>query len=740
MRLKSGDKKRSSHKKGLWTGLTIVILAGLLVQGISAFQYHYTRSMIEYYMDLQVSVQLRMASLRMDTIMKGVEVLASNQVWHVQQHLDDPDYLEKILYNLVNSGGGNLSGAGIAFRPNYYASKGYWYQPYAQRKGDTVIVKQIGSEVHDYVSKDFYETCIKGDTLKWNMPYMDAEGAQDNVTTYALPIRNKQGEPVAVLVVDINVRWISENANKMRWFPSCFSLIITEDGKLVNMPDSELCSTEMANKIASKISDNPFTEKDRGRVIKSFDFYDEEKGRHGRVYYAYKSAETNWMLARMFYDDEVYEDLYDLRKIVLLMALVGLIVLGLVILVFFRNGIKLHRSLVKQERIDGELKIAKAIQTQMLPRKEDALPDNISLYASLTPARDVGGDLYDYILRDGRLFFCIGDVTGKGVPAALLMAVVKAMFRGEARRADKAVDIVETMNRNLSQQITSSYFVTMFVGILDLNTGHLDYCNAGHEAPLLIGGHHADGVSGFTSHSKAGVQPLGVKPNLPIGALTDWNYDGQEMLLDPGDMLFLYTDGLSEAKNVDNHSLGRNRVLALVQSHSGDTVQQLVEFLDAEAHRYAAETEQSDDITLLAISWHGDSIFMKPLMEDIGKLKPFVLKAAQHAGINEKETKRLRLAVEEVVANIINYSGATVIKLQKREEDGQLVMTIDDDGQPFDPTVESTTDLTVPADERPPGGMGIIFLHRMTDGLTYQRIDGHNILTIIKKKTNGYHD
>ena len=740
MRLKSGDKKRSSPQRGLWTGLTIVILAGLLVQGISAFQYHYTRSMIEYYMDLQVSVQLRMASLRMDSIIKGVEVLASNQVWHVQQHLDDPDYLEKILYNLVNSGGGNLSGAGIAFRPHYYANKGYWYQPYAQRKGDSVIVKQIGSKVHDYVSKDFYETCIKGDTLKWNMPYMDAEGAQDNVTTYALPIRNKQGEPVAVLVVDINVRWIGENANKMRWFPSCFSLVITEDGKLVNMPDSELCSTEMANKIGSKISDNPFTEKDRGRVIKSFDFYDEEKGRQGRVYYASKSAETNWMLARMFYDDEVYEDLYDLRKIVLLMALVGLIVLGLVILVFFRNGIKLHRSLVKQERIDGELKIAKAIQTQMLPRKEDALPENISLYASLTPARDVGGDLYDYILRDGRLFFCIGDVTGKGVPAALLMAVVKAMFRGEARRADKAVNIVETMNRNLSQQITSSYFVTMFVGIMDLNTGHLDYCNAGHEAPVLIGGHHADGVSGFTSHSKAAVQPLGVKPNLPIGALTDWNYDGQEMQLDPGDMLFLYTDGLSEAKNVDNHSLGRNRVLALVQSHSGDTAQQLVEFLDAEAHRYAAETEQSDDITLLAISWHGDSIFMKPLMEDIGKLRPFVLKAAQHAGINEKETKRLRLAVEEVVANIINYSGATVIKLQKREEDGQLVMTIDDDGQPFDPTVESTTDLSVPADERPPGGMGIIFLHRMTDGLTYQRIDGHNILTIIKKKTNGYHD
>ena len=237
----------------------------------------------------------------------------------------------------------------------------------------------------------------------------------------------------------------------------------------------------------------------------------------------------------------------------------------------------------------------------------------------------------------------------------------------------------------------------MFVGILDLQTGHLDYCNAGHEAPLLAG------------------QPLPVKPNLPVGALSDWNYEAQEVQLNDGDMLFLYTDGLSEAKNHADQQLGRQHVLELARQHTGDTAQQLVQLMEDEVRRHAADAKQSDDITLLAIKWHSSHLSMKPNMAEMGRLQPYIERVAQQAGIDDKQSKRLRLAVDPP---------------------SSLEITIDDDGQPFDPTEGSATDLSVPPDQRPPGGLGIMLLQKMTDGQEYQRVDGHNILTLWKKIEN----
>jgi sigma-B regulation protein RsbU (phosphoserine phosphatase) len=365
--------------------------------------------------------------------------------------------------------------------------------------------------------------------------------------------------------------------------------------------------------------------------------------------------------------------------------------------------------------MEHELNIAHNIQMALLPQSFPEHSD-IDLYATQTPARDVGGDLYDYFVHNGRLLFCIGDVSGKGVPAALLMAVMRSMFRSEAHRGDSAAEIVETMNRNLCEEYTGGDFVTMFVGILDLSSGCLDYCNAGHEQPVVAG------------------QPLDIKSNLPVGALPDWSFEGQQTQLKPGDMLFLYTDGLSEAKNNEDELLGRKRVRQLASEQSNGTAQQLIEMMEAEVHRHAGDAKQNDDITMLAIKWQPNEMMMSASMDEISCIKPFIAHVAKQAGMEEKEAKRLRLAVEEAVANIINHGQATTINLQAKTDDSQLVLTINDDGQPFDPTVDSSTDFSVPADQRPPGGLGIMFLHEMTDGLEYQRVDGHNVLRIIKGK------
>ena len=441
------------------------------------------------------------------------------------------------------------------------------------------------------------------------------------------------------------------------------------------------------------------------------------------IYYR-KIKYVNWTMAVVVPDDVIMFNGRMLNIIILLTMVLGL----LAIYLFCRHQIKEIADPIAAQKavMEHELTIAHNIQKALLPQSFPEHAD-IDLYATQTPARDVGGDLYDYFVHEGCLVFCIGDVSGKGVPAALLMAVMKSMFRSEAHRADSAAGIVETMNRNLGEEYKGGDFVTMFVGILDLKTGFLDYCNAGHEAPLVAG------------------RPLDVKRNLPVGALSDWNYEGQQTQLKSGDMLFLYTDGLSEAKNSTGELLGRKRVQQIVSEHAIDTARQLVGVLEAEERYHAGDAEQNDDITMLAIRWQPNPqlltfspshLTMSASMDEIDRLAPFISHVAEQAAMEGREAKRLRLAVEEAVANIINHGQATTITLQATMDDNQLVLTIDDDGQPFDPTGDSATDFSVPADERPPGGLGIMFLHEMTDGLEYQRIDGHNVLRIIKRVKN----
>ena len=186
--------------------------------------------------------------------------------------------------------------------------------------------------------------------------------------------------------------------------------------------------------------------------------------------------------------------------------------------------------------------------------------------------------------------------------------------------------------------------------------------------------------------------------------------------------------------NDKGKQFGRKHVMELSSKHSTESAYQLIELMQDEVKCHVGNATQSDDITLLAIKWLGNSMTMKASMDDISRLEPFITKIVKQSGMNNAEEMRLRLAVEEAVANIINHGHATTITLQAAQEDTRLVLTLDDDGVPFDPTIASKTDLSIPADQRPPGGLGIILLHEMTEGLSYQRINGHNILKIIKKK------
>ena len=257
-------------------------------------------------------------------------------------------------------------------------------------------------------------------------------------------------------------------------------------------------------------------------------------------------------------------------------------------------------------RIEGELKVAKDIQLSMLPKMppkffakrsgeaerggDRGLNEGFDIFGSLTPAREVGGDLYDFILRDGKLFFCIGDVSGKGVPAALVMATTLCQFRIAASHVDDVAKITAYINRNTCEGNETCIFVTFFMGMLDLKTGLLRCCNAGHNKPIVIGNGQGTMKNG---------QFLDAKPNLPLGVSDVAIYDEKEYTLAPGAMLFLYTDGLTEAMTREHKQFGSERLMAQLQGGVG--CQEQIEQITQAVHAFVGDAPQSDDLTMLAI-------------------------------------------------------------------------------------------------------------------------------------------
>ena len=386
-------------------------------------------------------------------------------------------------------------------------------------------------------------------------------------------------------------------------------------------------------------------------------------------------------------------------------------------------------------RIEGELHIARNIQMSMIPKKYPAFPDrtDIDIFAQLTPAREVGGDLYDYHIRDEKLFFCIGDVSGKGIPASLVMAVTRALFRSLTAHESNPGKIVGGINNLLADDNDSDMFVTLFVGVLDLLTGRLRYSNAGHNAPMLVG------------DSKIEVLPC--DSNLPAGIIKGQAFTTQEMVMAPQTTLFLYTDGLTEAENANNGQFQEERVIQVART-VGQQPQMLIRQMMNEVNRFVGDAEQSDDRTMLAIEYakqggqdQGEqfqrSITLTNNVEEVPLLAEFVEGVCEEVGIDMGMTMSLNLAIEEAVVNVMSYAYPTNavgdIVVEAAVCNQQLRFIVIDNGKPFDPTSMDEIDTTLPVEDRDIGGLGIHLVRQIMDSINYERINGKNVLTLIKK-------
>ena len=255
---------------------------------------------------------------------------------------------------------------------------------------------------------------------------------------------------------------------------------------------------------------------------------------------------------------------------------------------------ELKSTTAQKASIESELKVAHNIQMSMLPKTFPPYPDreDIDIFGQLTPAKAVGGDLFDFYIRDEQLYFCIGDVSGKGVPASLFMAVTRSLFRNVSNHQSKPHLIMKALNDSLVESNEMNMFVTLFVGVLDLQTGLLRYCNAGHDAPLLIGLQRVD--------------VLPCDSNLPIGVMADFDFSEQTILIDKYTTIFLFTDGLNEAENCHQEQFGDDRIMNVAQGLLGmghHRPTHVVRHMTDAVHTFVGTAEQSDDLTMLAIQY-----------------------------------------------------------------------------------------------------------------------------------------
>ncbi len=313
----------------------------------------------------------------------------------------------------------------------------------------------------------------------------------------------------------------------------------------------------------------------------------------------------------------------------------------------------LKETTASKERIESELKIAHDIQMSMVPKTFPPFPDRkeFDIYATLIPAREVGGDFYDFFFMDDqRLCIAIGDVSGKGVPASLFMALTKTMFRATGGRQNATAEtILSRLNAEICRDNDSCMFVTVFCAILDVSTGAVEYSNAGHNLPYVL----SDGA--MTALTNTGGMALGVTDSA--------SFHAGRIVLKPGDHLVLYTDGVTEAMDSDDEFFSEGRLEATLQGVQGRSSKEIIEKITKDVQGFANGAPQSDDITLLVLGYAGIgqtdqrklSLSLKNDLAELQRLNDLVTEFSEHQGLPAELVYRVNLALEEIVTNVISY-------------------------------------------------------------------------------------
>ena len=720
-------------------GVLIIITAALLLELMSGAQYYFTHQLLEDQLEKHAETELTLKAILIKSTLNSAEDVLKNHLWDIRENLYHPDSVTEAIGRMIVLSR-CLQGGAVGFVPNYYPSKGRLYEPYALKRDGRVEKFQAAGPENDYTKGHTYGQGLAANDAVWIDPYEDKAGAQTRVITYAIPVYDKANVLAGVAGIDVSLEWLRDTIDKRHIYPSSFILLLTEDGKPIIQPNENRISRDVTESIIAMVNDSTMAREKSSSGICTMIFFDTDE-RDGTVFCANMKGQPHWQIAVVCYDDEVYGPLMYLRIRLLLLMLIAFGILIYMITSFLRKDEKLKKRTQEQEYINKELQIACNIQQALLPKDEDELgSDDVKVEGQLIPAKAVGGDLYNAFIRDDKLYFCIGDVTGKGIPAAIIMAITQTLFRNIAQRESNPARIMGDLNKAACRNNKANIFVTLFIGVLDLPTGHLRYCNAGHEVPIII------------EPSTVTIELLNAKPNLPIGIFEDFSYEMQEMYFGKNGTLFLYTDGLTEAKNAQKELFGREHLIELVTAVGASDPKKIVEGIIDRWRLFVGNTEQSDDLTLLAISYTpreeqhilDETLSLSNDVKEVSTLSTFIKDVLARLNIDKPLASKLRLALEEAVVNVMEYAypGSTKgdVSIRVTSNGKRLKFIITDRGISFDPTGASKANTTLSAEERPIGGLGILLVRKLMDSINYERTKGKNILTLTKSINSNKHN
>lgn len=635
-RILESFRRSLSAKLSTWIVLftAIILLATLFYSSFVARRYVKVEAVQRAGQVLDNSV------LKLTNILEDVKLSADNLEWLVYRNLEHPEQMMDYSRSTVQGTPG-LNGCSISFEPNYY--KGHYY--YSAYSGyldkDSIQTIQEGGSDYEYFYLSWYQLPKLLNQPCWTEPYNDWEQDDDSdmqtqmLVSYCKPLNDSEGNFIGSISLDISLKWLSETLASVQPYPHSYVILISRGGTFLVHPDPEklfyqtIYTGTLGNKNTAleDLGDSMLNMEKGMRALRM-------DGKRSYVFYT-PLKETGWSMGIVCPERDIF---CSFNRLQWLIVGFGLLSLALMFFVCFRvirktlNPLsnlaaqarniadghfdsvlpedprqdeigtlsrsfsnmqtslvsyidELQRTTAKRERIESELQVARNIQRGMIPREFPSRA-GVDLYGEMVPAKEVGGDLYDFFLQDGKLYFCIGDVSGKGIPASLLMAMTRTVFRVAVQKEPPVTEIARELNESLSADNDQLMFVTMFIGVVDLGTGQMDFCNCGHNPPAIL---------------RDQAVFVEVEPNVPLGITPGFKFTGQHVDDVRGIPILLYTDGLNEAENEAHEAFGNDRLLEVMGSAPFHDSEELVTRLGAAVKAHVGGAEPSDDLTMLCI-------------------------------------------------------------------------------------------------------------------------------------------
>lgn len=670
--------------------------------------------------------------------------------------------IKKIFENYETSLGG-----GIWFEP-YVVDKNqkrFCIYAYRNNQNKVVLDEAFNSEEYNYHNQGWYKQIISSVTKEhntaWSLPYKENQGSEKLMITAGSGIFDDSGNLIGISTVDWEVNEIFQEISKMKPTANSFALFADKNHDYILVSnDPYLDNSNLTGKSLSNI---PWYRGNLKQV--TYHTY------HHKKFIPYVKNLDNGMFLiinipklELFRSSMIHVGILSFILILISILIAGLLynILKMYIirpidkLMLIANKISkgedIHITIAKpeefaelastfdkmtkniktitkeRERIDSELSIARSIQESSLPNIFPPFPDKkeFDIYASMQPAKQVGGDFYDFFFIDDENFmFLIADVSGKGVPAALFMMTVKTLISNIAQVGHSPKELIETVNRKICLTNKQGLFVTMFVGIVNINTGKVTYINCGHNQPLIK-----------TEDNE--YKYMETNSNIVLGAFDNTEFDVCESQLKAGDTIFAYTDGITEALNANDEMYGEERLLTCLNKYHNEDIQKLADNVKHDILEFTNSVPQSDDLTMLIFKYNNQTlkrIFKDmAIQENYKSFYTWLHDTCEEWKLNPELINKLDMCCEELYANITFYSyppKTGIIEVTISKTTDKIILQFEDEGIPYNPLEKADPDITLPPEERPCGGLGIFMVKEMADDIKYQHIGNKNVLTVI---------